>query len=967
MARIGLLRFITAGAILAALTAAASAQVAWTMRGFDLFRTGANMKETVLKPANVNTGQFGKLFTRAVDGQIYAQPMVVPGIQVPNKGTLTVVYVATMHDSIYAFDAENAGNSQPLWKRSFIDEANGIRTIPYEYLTGYPDIHPEVGIVGTPAIDVSKRRMYVVVRTVEGDPNQDSSYHQRLYALDLRTGATIPGSPVEISAQVSGTGDGAEGGVIKYNPRRQNQRPALVLNGGKIYIASASHGDNGPYHGWILAYDATTLTLVNAFCSTPNAGLGGFWMSGHAMPVDAAGNLYAVTGNGNFNPGAGNFGDSVLKINGSTMAVADYFTPYNQADLEGWDADLGSCGPILLPGTFYLVAGSKEGKLYVMNTSNMGKFNAAGDSQIVQWWWAGNGHMHGTPVYWRGMTNGNFLYMWSENDRLKGFKLNGAKFITTPFATSDVEAPPGMPGGFLTVSANGTDPNSALVWATVPFSGNANWDTVPGVLRAFRATDLKEVWNSRLLEDDDFGMFAKFNPPVVVNGKVYVATFSNQLAVYGQLPPEPPIPAKALVAEAGDGEIALTWRASRGAASYEIRRGSVGGPYDKIAEVSNETIFVDKACTNGTTYAYTIVAKNAFGNSDPSNEASDTPRALSTTPGTGITGFYFNDSDANTLRFLTQSLKRTDKTIDFDWAGGSPSAAVTADHFSVIWAGWVTAKQTGYHTFQTVSDDGVRLWVQGRRVLDNWTDHAPVSDLTPRLLMVAGKRYAIQMELYENAGGAVGRLLWTGPGIDGYVPVPITAMYPVPAVPPVDDGILDLANSFNQDAISTAVNPQDGDIGYQGQTLAGELVPAVIDFPGVGAFQWRMGSKLNGAPNVVQCDGRTVTIPATSAARVNLLGCAINDTQAGLFRMNYSDGTSSAVTMRFTDWGAPSPRNTETVAIRFDRRNGPAGPVIAMTSLYRYALPVDKTKRLVSITLPNNPNMKIFAVTVRRP
>ncbi|AIE87948.1 PA14 domain-containing protein [Fimbriimonas ginsengisoli] len=942
----------------------AAAQTSWIMRGFDTNRTGANDQEKVLKPTNVNSGQFGKLFSRAVDGQIYAQPLIVPGVIIPTKGTFTVAYVATMHDSVYAFDAENAGNGAPLWKRSFVDESKGITTIPYQFLTGFPDIHPEVGIVSTPAVDVANQLLYVVVRTLEGDGNVDASYHQRLYALDLRTGVTKLG-PKELTAKVPGTGDGSVNGFVNYDERRQNQRPALVLNAGKLYIASASHGDNGPYHGWILCYDAKTFKLLGSYCSTPNAGLGGFWMSGHAMPIDAQGNLYAVTGNGNFNPLASNFGDSVLKIDGTAMAVSDYFTPYNQANLEGWDADLGSCGAILIPGTNLVVSGSKEGKIYVTDRTNMGHFDAASDDHIYQWWWACNGHMHGTPAFWQGGTGNKNLYAWSEGDTLKGFKFDGSKFTTTPFATSAMQAPPGMPGGFITVSSNGADSSSGIVWTTLPFTGDANWNTVPGVLRAFRATDLTELWNSHIADEDDFGSFAKFNPPVVVNGKVYVPTFSNELAVYGLLPATPPSAPAAVKAEGGSGEVAVTWRTVRGAASYEVRRGPVGGPYVKVGTTTTESLYLDKTVTNGTTYAYVVVAKNPYGTSESSVPSSATPAASIPDAGTGLTAAFYNDP-ADGRHFVTPALKRLDATVDYDWGDGSPDPLVQTDKFSAQWYGMVSANQTGYYTFQTVSDDGIRLWVRNQLVVDNWTDHGPATDLSKPILLVAGRRYPIQMEFYENGGGAVARLLWNGPGTGGPVAIPTTNLFPYGNTTPPEDGVVDLASQFNIDGMSFAARTQDGDIGFKGQTYAAETMIDTWSVGGTIPVLHVLGPKDVAGKNVIGCDGRTMVVPVYNAQMVSLLGCSVNGFQSGTFKFNYSDGTTLTQTIRFTDWGAPSPRFGEAMAARFSKRHGPAGDVVAITSLYQYRVLTDKTKRLISITLPNNPDIKILSLSIRR-
>lgn len=944
----------------AAVGASAADGVDWIMRGFNQQRTGANKYETVLNQSNVNAERFGKLFSRPVDGQIYSQPLVVSQLNIPGRGTFSVVYVATMHDTVYAFDAENPANGTPLWQHSFLDEPNGVTTIPYQYLTGFPDIHPEVGIVSTMAIDLKNRNLFVLVRTLEGDPNVDSNYHQRLYAMDMRTGYIK--KSVELSASVAGQGNGNVGGVLHYSGRLQNQRPALVLANGKIYIASASHGDNGDYHGWVLAYDSTTLAQTAVFCTTPNGGLGGIWMSGQGMPVDNQGNLYFATGNGTFDPANGNYGDSFVKLRGSDLQVLDYFTPYNQADLEAYDADLGSCGPVLIPETNLLVGGSKESKLYAMDTGNMGHFNAGGDTNLVEWWWAGNGHIHGSPIYWAGPNGQRNLYLWSENDRLKAFRFNGTTFDQTPFATSSVQLPPGMPGGFLTASSNAKIAGTGIIWATVPYAGDANWNTVPGILRAFRADDLTEIWNSRMFAEDDYGDFAKFNPPVVANGRVYVATFSNQLSVYGLLPSGPPPTPKGLEAEGGNQEVALTWKAARTATTYELQRGPVGGPYQPIATIpSTSTMYVDKPLNNGTTYAYVVYAKNAFGQSQISNEASATPVDLPIENGTGITGNYYNDPDSGSA-FSTLALKRKDPTIDYDWGGGSPAGGVQADHFSVIWTGFVEARTTGTYQFRTITDDGVRLWVKGAAAIDNWTDHAPMVDTSASVLLVAGRKYPIQMELYENGGGAVGRLYWKGPGDADFAVIPKKSLFPNgPKVLPVA-----LGSAFNLDGISYGANPTDGDMGIDQQTLSAELLPMnLAATTGNVQFDFPVGPKYDGALNILQCTGSTLRVPATPLTSLLIAGMSIGGTQGGTIHLNYSDGSVVDIPLSFTDWSAPSPRNHEKLLTRYPRRHSPSGDVVTNTSLYQYTLDSSSGKVLVSITLPVNDKMKILSLAVR--
>lgn len=502
-----------------------SAQVSVLMQHNDAARTGANLAETVLNVSNVNVTQFGKLFTRSVDGQMYAQPLVVSNVNIPGKGARNVVFVATMHNSVYAFDADDPAANSPYWS------VNLGPSVPSQD-TGTGDIQPEIGITATPAVDPSSNTIYVVAKTKES-----GSYLHRLHALDLSSGQEKAPGPVLISASVPGNGDGNNGGVISFNHLVQLNRSALLLLNGRLYVAFGSHGDKSPAHGWILGYDAATLQRTAVFNSTATGWLGTIWQAGQGMAADAAGYLYLITGNGAFNYSTGgqDLGQSFVKLSTPNLTVVDWFTPYNYANLNAVDFDLGASGPLLIPGTNLLVGGGKESVFYLLDRSQLGHFNAGGDTQIVQSFTAGAGHIHGSPVYWNG-PGGPFIYLWSEQDRLKQFRF-GSVFQTTPVATSDMTVPPGMPGGMLAISAAGNAPGSGILWAAHPL-GDSNPATVPGILRAFDAADVgTELWNS--LENaprDDVGNFAKFCAPTIANGKVYMATFSNRLVVYGLSP-----------------------------------------------------------------------------------------------------------------------------------------------------------------------------------------------------------------------------------------------------------------------------------------------------------------------------------------------------------------------------------------------------------------------------------------------
>ena len=497
---------------------------------YDNARTGANLRETTLTPLNVNANQFGKLFSLKVDGAIYAQPLYMPRLEIPGKGSHNVVFVATEHDSVYAFDAEGHP-AEPLWKVSFINPDAGITTVP-AWDVQCPFIRPEVGITPTPVIDLRTGTLYVLARTKEKAGLLTTRYAQRLHALAVTTGVEKFGGPVEIRASVKGRGAGSSKGQLDFDPLRELPRAALLVVNDKIYLTWASSCDVGPYHGWVMAYDAHTLAQAGVFNTSPDAEQSGIWAGDAGPAADNEGNVFTATGNGKFDVTAGgsDYGDSVLKLalTGSSLEVRDYFTPFNQRELDSNDDDLGSGGPVLLPNQpgprphLLLVAG-KGGVLYVVDRDRMGKYHEGSDSHAVETIQL-PGSAFGAPAYWN-----RHVYILVSNDVLRDFAVDrGLLKPVTQGSTRFID-----PGATPTVSANGT--RGAIVWVL----SSRHWDEPdkrPAVLHAFDAANVaRELYNSEQNSGRDHaGTGLRFNLPTMVDGRVYVGA-KGELDVYGLL------------------------------------------------------------------------------------------------------------------------------------------------------------------------------------------------------------------------------------------------------------------------------------------------------------------------------------------------------------------------------------------------------------------------------------------------
>ena len=550
--------------------------------------TGANLEERLLNTSNVRNGSFGKVAYRLIDGNPYAQPLVVSEAKAMGRSTTNLVLVATEHNSVYAFDADDvnaSSNRSMVWHTGPDVLGDPIDSYKLYSDIGIPqctDITTEFGITSTPVIKLTRAKapkqgvIFVMAKTMVAD-----EYTYSLFALDLASGTKV--SKTEIQGQVAGTGTGSSvvngKSILKFNARYQLNRPALLLDGNTLYVAFGSHCDTGPYHGWVFAYDVSNpaaLKQLAVYCTTPNSTGGplesraGIWMSGEAPALDSDGAIYFSTGDGSYDART-EFGNSIvkLKLTPAGFQVQDWFTPENQEYLKDNDVDLGSGGVTLIPNSHLLLQGGKEGRLFLIDRNHMGR----GVGPAVQSLQATHPHdgirfynIHGSPPLWL-LGDQMFVYINGEENPFNQYRLvrdntpGGAGWKLDPpdrpyRTTGNCPEKPNclmspypnypnglfgmpdrtgvwMPGASMALSANGSDPGSGILWAAMPYAENANHQVVRGVLRALDASDVSkgELWDSESTGDpnDRLGQFAKFCPPTVANGKVYVATFQQEI------------------------------------------------------------------------------------------------------------------------------------------------------------------------------------------------------------------------------------------------------------------------------------------------------------------------------------------------------------------------------------------------------------------------------------------------------
>lgn len=765
---------------------------------YDLARSGLNTNEIYLAPTNVSSSTFGKIASFPVDGYIYAQPLILRNVTVPSLGIHDIVLVATEHDSLYAFDADfsDGPNSQALWQVSFIDPADGITTVPASDV-GLGSLVPEIGITATPVIDPVAQVAYVEVKTKE-----NGAYVHRLHAINLSNGAEMPNSPAVITATVPGVGYGdAVSGQITFNGKSQLARSALTLfnppgySNNVVIIGYASHDDQKYYHGWMFAYDAVTLQPLSVFNATPNGGLGGFWMTGNGFSVDPQGRLFGTTGNGTFAPASSNYSQSFIGFkfnqNNNTFTVGDYFAPYNQASLTTADLDVSAGGAVVLPDSMgstahphLLIGAGKETRVYLVDRDNMGQYNSLNDSQIVQWIPPNTlGSGYANPAYFGGL-----IYYQLAGDVLRGYGLTNAVLNTNATTTT-------KSGWYLgstpTISANGQ--TNGIVWV-IDYSA---YGRSPAVLHAFNALNLQqELYNSGQAGiRDTAGLAVKWTVPVIANGKVYLGA-SSELDVYGLSSwTADPVVAPASGGFTNSVTVTVT-DATSGAGIYYTLDGT--DPTTSSAVYKGPLTFTNsvglrvRAFSAGKRSSSVILAEytaaNALGN------------------GTGLLGQYWT----NKASFVGNPvMTRIDTNVNFIWSTtATPSPSFSINDFSVRWTGTVQAQFSEPYTFYFLADDGVQLWVNGQQLINSWFDEGPTL-YSGTISLQAGQQYPVQINYYQDTGGARAILSWSSVSTPLAV-IPESQLYP-PVPPPVvgltvtpDDAAIVGPATITMDATATS-------------------------------------------------------------------------------------------------------------------------------------------------------------------
>ncbi|HLX69206.1 MAG TPA: PA14 domain-containing protein, partial [Verrucomicrobiae bacterium] len=739
---------------------------------YDNTRIGADTNETVLTPSIVNTNNFGLLTRYTVDGYVYTEPLYVPNVTIPGQGTHNIVIIATEHDSVYAFDADgNLGtNGGMLWHTNFgISALCANQSAFGARFCGncYPDIVPEVGVTGTPVIDPGTGTLYVDVFSRE--VTATTNFYHRVHALNITNGLEGADSPVVVTGSVPGTGRDSSGGVMTFNAKQSNERPALTLANGMLYVAYAGYADTDPYHGWVIGYNATNLfqTANYIFNSTPNATTarfganaaeGGVWMGGNGLCVDASNNLYFETGNGSFdaNTNGGDYADSFLKLSTTNgLAVSDYFTPYNQLTLANADLDLAACGPILLPNSVgstnhpHLIAGTgKAGTLYLLDRDSMGHYNGTdgingNDNNIVQSIVGATATIWSSPAYFN-----NQIYLQPSSAAMKAFAITNGQITTT--AASTATASFGVFNGGPVVSASGT--SNGIVWVLNNAGG-----TGTEVLYAYAATNIStQLYSSSQLSRDTVGSGIKMTTPTVANGKVYVGS-QYALSIYG------------LTAFISTPVISPNGASFTNSVMVTITDTTPGVTIyytlDGTTPTTSSTLYTGPFSVTTTANLQAIAFKSGAVNSGVASASFINTAAVGN--GNGLLGQYWTNTTGTAFTNASFStpptLIRTDAVVNFNWSTTGPDSSIGQSNFTARWTGSVQPQYSETYTFTVVSDDGARLWVNGQLLVDNWVAHSSATTNSGSITLNAQQFYNIRLDYFQQSSNAVVQLFWSSP------------------------------------------------------------------------------------------------------------------------------------------------------------------------------------------------------------
>jgi hypothetical protein len=872
-------------------------------------RDGANTNEVLLTPANVNVTNFARLFTYALDGYVYSQPLYVSNLAIPGQGTHNVVFVATENDSIYAFDADSnlGANGGLLWHTNL-----GIALISTNYGVRYHHnvLNPLIGITGTPVIDLASGTYYVDVFSGV-IANTTNGFHT-VHALNITNGAEQPYSPVLVTASVPGRGVGSTNGVLAFAPQSHMNRPALTLVGGKLFVAYGSYGDTDPYHGWVIGFNAANLQPMTnyVFASTPNAsitdfginaGEGAIWMGGNGLCADAGGNLYFETGNGSFSAdtGGGDYGDSFVKLSSTNgLAVADYFSPWNQASMAFNDEDLGSGGPILLPDSVgsaahphLMIGAGKEGTLYLLDRDGMGHFNAANDTQIVQELKSVVGGVFGSPAYFN-----NLIFFQGSGDVLKAFRITNGVIVSTPASKSTTS----FGSGYTTpsISANGTNNGIAWVIQTDAYGNNG-----PAILHAYNATNLaQELYNSsQNPARDNPGGAVKYAVPIVANGKVYVRG-EYSLAVYGL---GTFLPAPSISPNGGVFTNSVTVSladATSGTTMYYTLNGT--------APTTNSLLYTGPFALTTSAAVNAMAVKAGAFNSPIASASFINSSAIGT--GTGLSGQYWTNTSSvaftNVAFNNLPTLTRTDAVVNFNWSTNGPDPGIGRTNYVVRWTGTVQPQFNEPYTFYTTADDGVRLFLNGQLLIDNWVNQSATTK-SNTITLAAQQFYNIELDYYyKNDTGAQVSLSWSSPSTPMAI-IPQTQLYsytnPPPTIvcsSPANGAIYNAVASVSMGAEADApYNPIRKVDFYANNSLLGTLSASptapLYDLTTTG-FNVNLGGE---TANSIQASATPA--PYVNLTTTNVMGVGIN-WNAAAWKTN---GTGTAV--------APSAGNTYSMVV----------------------------------------------------